>query len=383
MSDVDCTQELPTVLSLCTGYGGIERGLELAGFEHRTVAHVEIEAFAAANLVAKMEAGQLVPAPVWSDLKTLPAHCFRDRVDVLTGGYPCQPFSAAGLRKGAEDPRHLWPYIYDHIRTIRPVRCFFENVEGHISLGLREVIADLESLGYATTWGVFSASEVGAPHQRKRVYILAYASGAGRQQVTRGSHEDEAAHEGRASIQTHIAAGDGEGRGAGAMAYTDSAGQQPSERQPRSPEARHNTGRGSKAMANSNSGPKRDVSEDIRASNRQINQSVNSSGASRRFDQPGNGQAMADATGAGSQGRLPRRQDQERQDQQGLTGRSSPAHGQPEPISWATEPDVGRVVNGTSFRVDRLRLLGNGVVPDTAAKAWIVLNDQLAKENHG
>ena len=405
---MDCTQELPTVLSLCTGYGGIERGLELAGFAHRTVAHVEIEAFAAANLVAKMETGQLVPAPVWSDLKTLPAHCFRDRVDVLTGGYPCQPFSAAGLRKGAEDPRHLWPYIYDHIRTIRPVRCFFENVEGHISLGLRQVIDDLEGLGYQTTWGVFSASEVGAPHQRKRVYILAYASGAGRQQVTRSSHEDEAAHEGRASIQSHISASDGEGRGARAMANSNSAGQQPSERQPRSPEARHNTGRGGKTLADADSqrqrgraetagwqagpgtegpaatnvadtesGPKRYVVEDIRAGNRQINQSVNSSGASRRFDQPGNGQAMADAISQGSQGRVPRGQNQERQGQQGHAGRSSAAHGQPEPVSWATEPDVGRVVNGAPFRVDRLRLLGNGVVPDTAAKAWVVLNEQL------
>jgi DNA (cytosine-5)-methyltransferase 1 len=309
--DVDCTQELPTVLSLCTGYGGIERGLELAGFEHRTVAHVEIEAFAAANLVAKMEEGKLVPAPVWSDVKTLPAHCFSNRVDVLTGGYPCQPFSAAGLRKGAEDQRHLWPYIYDHIRTIRPVRCFFENVEGHISLGLRQVIDDLERLGYQTAWGIFSASEVGAPHQRKRVYILAYANSAGRQQVTRSSHEDEAAHEGRASIQTHIAAGDGEGRGAGAMAHTNSAGQQPSEWQPGSTEARHNVGRGSKAMADANSQRRR---------------------------------GGYDSSGV---------------------------------VSWATEPNVGRVVNGAPFRVDRLRLLGNGVVPHTAAKAWVVLNEQL------
>jgi len=92
---------------------------------------------------------------------------------------------------------------------------------------------------------------------------------------------------------------------------------------------------------------------------------------------------VADAISQGSQGRLPRRQGQERQDQQGHVGRGSAAHRQPEPISWATEPDVGRVVNGAAFRVDRLRLLGNGVVPDTAAKAWIVLNDQLAKENHG
>ena len=379
MSDVDCTQELPTVLSLCTGYGGIERGLELAGFEHRTVAHVEIEAFAAANLVAKMETGQLVPAPVWSDLKTLPAHCFRDRVDVLTGGYPCQPFSAAGLRKGAEDPRHLWPYIYDHIRTIRPVRCFFENVEGHISLGLREVIDDLEGLGYQTTWGVFSASEVGAPHQRKRVYILAYASGAGRQQVTRSSHEDEAAHEGRASIQSHISAGDGEGRGAGAMANSNSAGQQPSERQPRSPEARHNAGRGSKAMADATGNDARTIIRDLEGEDGKKNRpQVEEQKDSRQFGDCGSD--VADATSQGSQGRVQGGQDQERQGQQGHARRGSAAHRQPEPVSWATEPDVGRVVDGGAFRVDRLRLLGNGVVPHTAAKAWIVLNDQLANE---
>mgnify|MGYP003332205152 CR=1 FL=1 len=89
---------------------------------------------------------------------------------------------------------------------------------------------------------------------------------------------------------------------------------------------------------------------------------------------------MADADSQGSQGRLPRGQDQERQDQQRHAGRSSAAHRQPEPVSWATEPDVGRVVNGAAFRVDRLRLLGNGVVPYTAAKAWTVLNDQLANE---
>ena len=322
MSNVDHSGKLPTVLSLCAGYGGIERGLELAGFEHRVVAHVEIEAFAAANLVAKMESGQLVPAPIWSDLKTLPAHCFRDRIDVLTGGYPCQPFSAAGLRKGADDPRHLWPYIWRHIKTIRPVRCFFENVEGHISLGLRQVIDDLEGLGYATTWGVFSAAEVGAPHQRKRVYILANA---------------------------------------------DSAGQQPSEWQPRSSEARHNAGRGSETLANTDSQRQRGRPE---TAGRQARSGAEGSA----------GTNVADAISQGSQGRLQGWQDQERQSQQGHAGRGSTAHRQPEPVSWATEPDVGRVVNGAAFRVDRLRLLGNGVVPQTAAKAWIVLNAQLRGE---
>ncbi len=113
-------------------------------------------------------------APIWTDLKTFPWESFRDRVDILTGGYPCQPFSAAGKRAGKEDPRHLWPWIADGIRILRPRVCFFENVEGHISLGLSSVISDLEELGYKVSWGIFSASEVGAPHQRKRVFILAH-----------------------------------------------------------------------------------------------------------------------------------------------------------------------------------------------------------------
>ena len=113
-------------------------------------------------------------APIWSDLKTFPWAEFRGKVDILTGGYPCQPFSAAGKRAGKDDPRHLWPWIADGIRLLQPRCCFFENVEGHITLGLSTVISDLEELGYRTTWGIFSASEVGAPHQRKRVFILAH-----------------------------------------------------------------------------------------------------------------------------------------------------------------------------------------------------------------
>jgi len=171
--NVDTTKTI-THLGLCAGYGGIELGLKRVLPALRTVALCEIEAFACANLVAKMEAGLMDPAPIWTDLKTFPWAEFRDRVDVLTGGYPCQPFSAAGKRLGAEDPRHLWPYIADGIRLLRPRVCFFENVEGHISLGLREVVGELEELGYAAAWGIFSASEVGAPHQRKRVFILAH-----------------------------------------------------------------------------------------------------------------------------------------------------------------------------------------------------------------
>ena len=173
---MDTTKAI-THIGLCAGYGGIELGLKRVLPTLRSVALCEIEAFAIANLVSKMEAGLMDPAPIWPNLKTFPWAAFRDRVDILTGGYPCQGFSHAGLRKGKQDPRHLWPWIADGIRLLRPRICFFENVEGHISLGLSDVIEDLAGMGYRTTWGIFSASEVGAPHQRKRVFILAVASG--------------------------------------------------------------------------------------------------------------------------------------------------------------------------------------------------------------
>jgi len=170
--DMDTTAT--THLSLCSGYGGIDLGLRRAIPDLRTIAYAEIEAFACENLLARMEGGQLDPAPIWPDLKSFPWGAFSGRVDILSGGYPCQPFSAAGKRLGKDDPRHLWPFIADGIRLLRPRMCFFENVEGHISLGLREVISELESMGYAVSWGIFSAREVGAPHQRKRVFILAH-----------------------------------------------------------------------------------------------------------------------------------------------------------------------------------------------------------------
>jgi len=254
---VDNTKKSPTVVAFCAGYGGIERGLDLAGVKHRVLTYVEIEAFACANLVAKMETGKMVPAPLWSDLKTFPAQIFRNRVDIVTGGYPCQPFSAAGKRAGKDDPSHLWPFIREHLRTIRPARCFFENVEGHISLGLQEVIEDLESLGYATAWGIFSATEVGAPHQRKRVYIMADA-------------------------------------------YSRSRG--------------------------------------------------------RRSDRSAKGNRESELHGT-----------------EGALSKNVSRY-----CTWEFEPRLGRVVDGCANRVDRLRLLGNGVVPQTAAKAWSVLNQQIS-----
>jgi site-specific DNA-cytosine methylase len=165
---------------MCAGYGGIGLGIKnIFGERLRTIAYCELEGFAQANLISKMEKGLLDAAPIWSDLKTFPYESFHRLVDILIAGYPCQPFSAAGKRAGKEDPRHLWPWIADGIRLLQPRMCFFENVEGHISLGLSIVISDLEELGYKSSFGIFSASEVGAVHQRKRVFIMAHRNGEG------------------------------------------------------------------------------------------------------------------------------------------------------------------------------------------------------------
>lgn len=102
-------------------------------------------------------------------------------VDVITGGYPCQPFSTAGQRRGTDDERHLWPYVRDAIGYLAPRLAVLENVAGHLSLGLGTVIGELSELGYSARWGVVRAADAGAPHSRKRVFIAAYADSEGSQ----------------------------------------------------------------------------------------------------------------------------------------------------------------------------------------------------------
>jgi DNA (cytosine-5)-methyltransferase 1 len=165
-------------LALCAGIGGIELGLKIAlGDRIRTVCYVEREAFAAAALVARMEDKILDKAPIWDDLKSFDGKPWRGKVDLITGGYPCQPFSQAGKGLAAQDPRHLWPEFKRIIGEIGPSLVFCENVQGHVKRGFEAVLDDLHSLGYSVTAGVFSASEVGAPHERRRLFFLADRDG--------------------------------------------------------------------------------------------------------------------------------------------------------------------------------------------------------------
>ena len=358
MLHVDSVEKPASVIAFCAGYGGIERGLELAGVNHRVVAYVEIEAFAIANLVAKMEAGALGPAPIWSDIKTFPAHLFRDRVDLITGGYPCQPFSAAGNRKGADDSRHLWPHIRQHIQTIRPFRCFFENVEGHISLGLQKVIADLEADSYKATWGIFSAAEVGAPHRRKRVFILADSNGDNlRQQPRRGGRQDRQSE-----------AFTGVNSEAKPMANTNDAGQPPNRRQR---QAQDNARRCGAGLADAGSKRQRCVPKMDQNTQRQARTGAKPSGS---------GDDLANPVSERSQRRIYRRQDEKRESQPRYAGRGGATPKQQGSEIWHVEPQLGRVAHGIADRVDRLRLLGNGVVPQQAAKAWTVLSEQIWRD---
>ncbi len=169
------------ILSLCTGIGGLDlglhAGLRLVGRVPRAVGYVEREAFAVACLGKAIEEGRLDNAPVWcGDLQVMPVDLL-PRVDWICGGYPCQPFSPAGKRQGENDPRHLWPGIRDLVRGLRPAGVLFENVSGHVSMGLFDVLSDLEKIGYRTAWGLYRAEQVGAPHRRERVFILGLADG--------------------------------------------------------------------------------------------------------------------------------------------------------------------------------------------------------------
>ena len=166
-------------LALCAGIGGLELGLTaaLAG-RYRTVCYVEREAYAAACLVARMEDAALDTAPVWDDISTFDGRPWRGVVDVVAAGYPCQPHSVAGKRKGAADERNLWPAVARIISECAPALVFLENVPGAMRFTYEHVLPDLSRLGYRVEAGLFSAEEVGAPHRRRRLFVLAHASGS-------------------------------------------------------------------------------------------------------------------------------------------------------------------------------------------------------------
>lgn len=313
-------------LSLCSGIGGLDLGVKLAlGGRCETVCYVERESYCAAVLVGRMEEAALDPAPVWDDLSTFDGRPWRGRVDLITGGYPCQPFSLAGSRLGEQDERHLWPHVRRIVSEIQPVAVFFENVAGHVSLGLENVVRDLEGLGYRVAATLVTASEVGAPHKRERVFILgqlSYAerSGCGRrEEASLGSEERGAAPE----------------RACGTMADADG---------------------------------ERRGGERVHIQSRESRQALP--------EAPGCSRDVGNAHISGLEGR-----------QLTIGGRAHELPAWPpspkDDARWRgvpeeAQPAIRRMADGTPLRVDRLRSLGNGVVPQQAALAFRILVESLA-----
>jgi len=159
--------------SLCTGYGGLDMAVETY-FDAEMVWCAENDKYASKVIHERFNKPNLgdIKQIDWASLEP---------IDILTAGYPCQPFSHAGQRKGGNDERHIWPHILKGISILRPKYIILENVRGHLSLGFKEVLSDLTEIGYDAKWIIVRASDVGAPHQRARLFILAYPNSQGLQ----------------------------------------------------------------------------------------------------------------------------------------------------------------------------------------------------------
>jgi DNA (cytosine-5)-methyltransferase 1 len=362
------------------GYGGNALGLKRAIPGLQSVAVCERDAFVVANMVSKMEKGLLDAVPIWTDVTDFPCEPFGyQQLDFFAASYPCQGFSHAGKRLGVEDHRHLWPYCRHFIQRVRPGWVWLENVEGHVSLGLSTVLADLEEDGYTAAWGIFSASEVGAPHQRKRVFILA-------QRIDTGLQRGPESVEGRAEYQRH----DGDILRAGLESGSEDVAY---DMRPGGEGEQNEAGRGDKGDAGvaddccfergegvwpSRPGCAQHGWEPPRVVENPVQQRVQRGpGVARGND--GSGPDGETALSGG--GREDRGADRG-QTQPPLGGNADgPAAGLDFPrCTGLTDTELAEIREwmgkGTN-RTDELRMCGNGVVPQTAERAFRVLYAEL------
>jgi DNA (cytosine-5)-methyltransferase 1 len=163
-------------LALFAGAGGGILGGKLLGWE--TVCAVEWEPYAAGVLIARQNDGVLPPFPIWDDVRTFEGRPWRGCVDVVSGGFPCQDISVAGKGAGIKGERSgMWAHMARIVGEVRPAYVFVENSPALVTRGLGRVLGDLAALGYDCRWTVLGAADVGAPHQRDRLWLVAHASG--------------------------------------------------------------------------------------------------------------------------------------------------------------------------------------------------------------
>lgn len=318
-------------LSLFSGAGGGLLGTYLLGWQ--PVGYVEWDDYCQRVIAARIADGILPAAPIFGDIRAFTsdgyAAAYTGLVDVITGGFPCQPFSVAGKRAGADDERNMWPAIIECIRVVRPRFCLLENVPGLLTSGyFGTVLGDLAESGYDVRWRVLSAAEVGAPHERKRLWIVADSRGS------RCSKPD--------TVQS-----------ASHSAWNDT----PQEQSRKSKQGQPVTDR---EVADSHEERRnwRTWSEWPRWGAESTNGSSVGNIICKRFLQ---WQGVQENT-------CQEQQTVERTGRQ--VGRNLDGGSY-----WQSEPDVGRVAHGVAARVDRLRALGNGQVPAVVRAAWLLLNE--------
>jgi DNA (cytosine-5)-methyltransferase 1 len=319
----------------------------------RTVCYVEREAYAAATLVARMADAALDQAPVWDDLRSFDSRPWRGAVDIVSAGFPCQPHSVAGRRRGADDERWLFDDILRIVRECAAPVVFLENVPGLLSSNrgadFQRVLVGLAALGFDAQWVVVGAGAVGAAHRRDRVFILANREDMrGRAILGRQPHGA-----GESVADAQLGGFDGDHRGI--------AGVEPADRR----------------------GELADAALDGRRQGRPEPHGPVGQPVPLRCGEP-----LADPSSergtAGLSGPLARHEGRARiPDDDCDQGLRLFAPG-PNDARWPAilavrpdvEPTVRRVADGLAHRVDRLRLAGNGVVPLAAAVAFRVLADR-------
>ena len=303
-------------LSLFSGFGGFSLGLRLAGLDVQTVAYVEIDPYCQKVLKARMQDGHLDNAPIWPDIRAFSGEQCRGVVDIITAGFPCQPHSVAGKRAGALDDRNLWPDTLRVISEVGPGIVLLENVPGILANGYAgTVVGQLASAGYDALWGLLSASGVGAPHVRTRWWCLAYPN----------------------RFRARESGWRGDTLGA-FLREIQGRGHQEDSQNPGTPADNGST----------------------------VAQPTGTGWPTRPSEgESGGCGTMAHATGQ----RLEGGSDGEERFQTEASGLLSPGPGEPSGgCWWATEPPLGRVAHGVAHRVDRLKALGNGVVPAVVAE---------------
>ena len=304
-------------LALFAGAGGGILGGKLLGW--RTICAVEWEAYPASVLISRQNEGILPPFPVWNDVQTFDGKPWRGRVDVVSGGFPCQDISSAGKGAGIDGERSsMWGHMARIIGEVLPKQVYVENSPMLVGRGLTRVLSDLASMGYDARWCVLGARDAGAPHQRDRIWIVANHS---MRERLEGAHDNGAIPE---RIQPEPVQRCEE------MADADL---------PR-------RGQSHKKMEGET--PKQFDGGSVQS--REI-----SDPDSQRLSQ------LHNATEPDDEGQSP----------WGFTQKGREAEW------WTSEPDVGRVAHGVAARVDRLKAIGNGQVPQVAALAWNILNDDI------